>query len=127
MQSPPPTLQQPRSNHPSCRIQEAHDLDTTILHHALKPSNAPSSLRCATTVPQWLGPPQAIIGDGVVTGLSGCSGLSQRDHEVSTSVWAVGIPGVAIIKQSAISPDNRSEKDNTAIQSNPVSVSPRLK
>ena len=69
----------------------------------------------------------ALIGGGVVTGLSGCSGLSQRDHEVSTSVWAVGIPGVAIIKQSAISPDNKSEKDNTAIQSNPVSVSPRLK
>ena len=59
--------------------------------------------------------------------LSGCSGLSQRDHEVSTSVWAVGIPGVAVIKQSTISPDNRGEKDNTAIQSNPVSVSPRLK
>ena len=69
----------------------------------------------------------ALIGGGVVTGLSGCSGLSQRDHEVSTSVWAVGIPGVAIIKQSAISPDNRGEKDNTAMQSNPVSVKPKLK
>ena len=69
----------------------------------------------------------ALIGCGVVTGLSGCSGLSQRDHEVSTSVWAVGIPGVAVIKQSTISPDNRGEKDNTAIQSNPVSVKPSFR
>ena len=52
MQSPPPTLQQPRSNYPSCRIQELHDLGPTILHHALKLSNAPPSLRCVTTVPQ---------------------------------------------------------------------------
>ena len=69
----------------------------------------------------------ALIGGGVVTGLSGCSVLSQRDQEVSTSVWDIGIPGVAVIKQSTISPDNRGEKDNTAIQSNPVSVSPKLK
>ena len=64
----------------------------------------------------------ALIGGGVVTGLSGCSGMSQRDHEVATSVWAVGIPGVAVIKQSTISPENLSEKDNTATQINPTTM-----
>ncbi len=68
-----------------------------------------------------------LLGGLAASAATGCSGLSQRDHEVSTSVWAVGIPGVAIIKQSAISPDNRGEKDNTAIQSNPVSVKPSFK
>ena len=69
----------------------------------------------------------ALIGGGVVTGLSGCSAMSQRDHEVATSVWAVGIPGVAVIKQSTISPENLSEKDNTAAQVNPVTVTPTFK
>lgn len=65
---------------------------------------------------------------GIAAGtVAGCSGMSQSDHEVATSVWAIGIPGVAIMKQTSIAPQNVSDRDNTAGQSNPVTVAPSLK
>lgn len=58
---------------------------------------------------------------------AGCGSMTQRDHETTTSVWAIGVPGIAVIKQSTISPDNKGNAHNEAKQVNPITVSTSLK
>ena len=41
--------------------------------------------------------------------LTGCGGLAQSDREVSTCVWAIGVPGIAILRDAHVAPDNRGD------------------
>ena len=68
----------------------------------------------------------AAIGGGVVT-LAGCAGLDQADHQTTTTVWAVGVPGVAVLRDSRVSPDNRGTSTTTATQVNTLDVEPKVK
>ena len=65
---------------------------------------------------------------GITAGtLSGCAGLDQADHQTSTTVWAVGVPGVAILRDSRVQPDNRGTSTTTATQVNTLDVEPKVK
>ena len=59
--------------------------------------------------------------------LTGCGGMTQSDHEVSTSVWAIGVPGVAILRDTHVMPDNRGDSMKEASQTNMLHVDSKLK
>ena len=59
--------------------------------------------------------------------LAGCAGLDQADHQTSTTVWAIGVPGVAILRDSRVQPDNRGTSTTTATQVNTLDVEPKVK
>ena len=63
----------------------------------------------------------------LLTLLTGCAGLDQADHQTTTTVWAVGVPGVAILRDSRVSPDNRGTSTTTATQVNTLDVEPKVK
>ena len=68
-----------------------------------------------------------LIG-GITAGtLSGCAGLDQADHQTTTTVWAVGVPGVAILRDSRVQPDNRGTSTTAATQVNTLDVEPKIK
>lgn len=68
-----------------------------------------------------------LIG-GITAGtLSGCAGLDQADHQTTTTVWAVGVPGVAILRDSRVQPDNRGTSTTTATQVNTLDIEPKIK
>ena len=68
------------------------------------------------------------LAGGLAAGtLTGCAGLDQADHQTSTTVWAVGVPGVAILRDSRVSPDNRGTSTTTATQVNTLDVEPKVK
>ena len=69
----------------------------------------------------------AAIGGGVVAVSSGCSSLTPSAKTQSMSLYAIGIPGIAVITQSEQTADNKGDDDNTPIQSNPVTVDTKLK
>ena len=63
------------------------------------------------------------LATGLAAGtLSGCGGLAQSDHKTSTTVWAVGIPGVAILHDATVMPDNRGDTANRTTQHNKADV-----
>lgn len=68
-----------------------------------------------------------LVGGITAGSLSGCAGMDQADHQTSTTVWAVGIPGVAILRDSRVQPDNRGDSANTATQVNTLDVEPKFK
>ena len=68
-----------------------------------------------------------LVGGIAATSLSGCAGMDQADHQTATTVWAVGIPGVAILRDTRIAPDNRGDSRNTATQVNTLDVEPKIK
>ena len=43
------------------------------------------------------------------------------------SLYAIGIPGIAIVTQSEQTADNKGDDDNTPVQANPVTVDTKLK
>ena len=59
--------------------------------------------------------------------LTGCGGMAQHDREVSTSVWAIGVPGVAILRDTHVMPDNRGDAAQDSTQLNVLSVEPKIK
>ena len=63
------------------------------------------------------------IGGGLVavTG-SGCSALTPSAKTQTMSLYAIGIPGIAVITQSTQDADNRGDDENRPAQANPVSV-----
>lgn len=67
------------------------------------------------------------IGAMLALAAPGCGGLAQSDRTTSTSVWAIGVPGVAILREASMSPDNRGPDDNTATQVNTIDVEPKFK
>ena len=90
----------------------------------------------------------AAIGGRVVTLADGCSSLAPSaktrfacDEVVklperesanpegaeSMSLYAIGIPGIAVVTQSEQTADNKGDDENKPAQSNPVTVDTRLK
>ena len=56
-----------------------------------------------------------------VTG-SGCSALTPSAKTQTMSLYAIGIPGVAVVTHSTQDADNRGDDENRPTQANPVSV-----
>ena len=69
----------------------------------------------------------AAIGGGVVTLADGCSSLTPSAKTQSMSLYAIGIPGIAVVTQSEQTADNTGDDDNKPVQANPVSVETKLK
>ena len=69
----------------------------------------------------------AAIGGGVVTLADGCSSLTPSAKTQSMSLYAIGIPGIAVVTQSEQTADNTGDDDNTPVQANPVSVDVPIK
>ena len=68
------------------------------------------------------------LAAGLAAGtLAGCGGLAQSDRQVSTSVWAIGVPGVAILRDTRVSPDNKGDATHLATQTNLLDVEPKIK
>ena len=63
------------------------------------------------------------IGGGLVavTG-SGCSALTPSAKTQTMSLYAIGIPGIAVVTQSTQDADNRGDDENKPVQRNPVTV-----
>ena len=68
-----------------------------------------------------------LVGGIAVGTCSGCAGLDQADHQTSTTVWAIGVPGVAVLRDSRVQPDNRGTSSTTATQVNTLDVEPKVK
>ena len=68
------------------------------------------------------------LGGGLVavTG-SGCSALTPSAKTQTMSLYAIGIPGIAVVTQSTQDADNKGDDDNKPIQANPVSVDVPIK
>ena len=69
----------------------------------------------------------AAIGGGLVAVSSGCSSLTPSAKTQSMSLYAIGIPGVAVVTQSTQNADNTGDDDNKPVQANPVTVKPTIK
>ena len=63
------------------------------------------------------------IGGGLVavTG-SGCSALTPSAKTQTMSLYAIGIPGIAVVTHSTQDADNKGDDENRPTQANPVSV-----
>ena len=68
------------------------------------------------------------IGGGLVavTG-SGCSALTPSAKTQTMSLYAIGIPGVAVVTHSTQDADNKGDDENRPTQANPVSVEAKVK
>jgi len=68
------------------------------------------------------------IGGGLVavTG-SGCSSLTPSAKTQTMSLYAIGIPGIAIVTHSTQDADNKGDDENRPVQTNPVSVDVPIK
>ena len=63
----------------------------------------------------------AAVGSGAAI-LSGCSDLRPSAKTQTMSLYAIGIPGIAIVTQSTQDADNRGDDENKPAQVNPVTV-----
>ena len=68
------------------------------------------------------------IGGGLVavTG-SGCSSLTPSAKSQSMSLYAIGIPGIAVVTRSEQLADNKGDDENKPTQTNPVTVETKVK
>ena len=68
------------------------------------------------------------IGGGLVavTG-SGCSALTPSAKTQTMSLYAIGIPGIAVVTHSTQDADNKGDDENRPTQANPVSVEAKMK
>ena len=68
------------------------------------------------------------IGGGLVavTG-SGCSSLTPSAKTQTMSLYAIGIPGFAVVTHSTLDADNKGDDENRPTQTNPVSVETKVK
>ena len=68
------------------------------------------------------------IGGGLVavTG-SGCSALTPSAKTQTMSLYAIGIPGVAVVTHSTQDADNKGDDENRPTQTKPVSVETKIK
>ena len=68
------------------------------------------------------------IGGGLVavTG-SGCSALTPSAKTQTMSLYAIGIPGIAVVTHSTQDADNKGNDENRPTQANPVSVETKVK
>ena len=68
----------------------------------------------------------AAVGSGAAI-LSGCSSLTPSAKTQSMSLYAIGIPGIAVVHQSEQKADNSGDDENKPTQRNPVSVKAAVK
>ena len=64
----------------------------------------------------------AAIGGGLVTLANGCSSLTPSAKTQTMSLYAIGIPGIAVVTHSTQDADNKGDDENRPTQANPVSV-----
>ena len=69
----------------------------------------------------------AAVGGGVVTLADGCSSLTPSAKTQSMSLYAIGIPGIAVVTQSEQTADNKGDDENKPVQANPVTVETTVK
>ena len=69
----------------------------------------------------------AAIGGGLVAVSSGCSSMTPSSKTQSMGVYALGIPGIAIITQSTQNEDASGGDTNVPTQANPVTVDTKIK
>ena len=69
----------------------------------------------------------AAIGGGLVAVSSGCSSMTPSSKTQSMGVYALGIPGIAIITKSTQNEDASGGDTNVPTQANPVTVDTKLK
>ena len=67
------------------------------------------------------------LGGGLVAVSSGCSALTPSAKTQTMSLYAIGIPGIAVVSQSEQTADNKGDDENKPAQVNPVTVDTRLK
>ena len=68
----------------------------------------------------------AAIGGGLVTLANGCSSLTPSAKTQSMSLYAIGIPGIAVVTQSEQTADNKGDDENKPAQVNTVTADKRL-
>ena len=68
----------------------------------------------------------AAVGSGAAI-LAGCSDLRPSAKTQTMSLYAIGIPGIAVVTQSTPDADNRGDDENKPTQANPVSVEVQIK
>ena len=68
------------------------------------------------------------LGGGLVavTG-SGCSALTPSAKTQTMSLYAIGIPGIAVVTHSTQDADNKGDDENKPTQANPVNVEAKVK
>ena len=68
----------------------------------------------------------AAVGSGAAI-LAGCSALTPSAKTQTMSLYAIGIPGIAVVTQSTQDADNKGDDENRPTQANPVSVKAAVK
>ena len=68
----------------------------------------------------------AAVGSGAAI-LSGCSSLTPSAKTQTMSLYAVGIPGIAVVTQSTQNADNTGDDENSPKQTNPINVKTSVK
>ena len=76
----------------------------------------------AAVKPVLLGALGAIGGGLVAVTGSGCSALTPSAKTQTMSLYAIGIPGIAVVTHSTQDADNKGDDENRPTQANPVSV-----
>ena len=67
------------------------------------------------------------VGGGVIALTDGCSALTPSAKSQSMSLYAVGIPGIAVVTKSEQLADNKGDDENKPVQANPVTVETKVK
>ena len=67
------------------------------------------------------------IGGGVIALTDGCSSMQPSDKTQTMGVYALGIPGIAIITHSNQTADNAGADENAPSQINPVNIKAAFK
>ena len=67
------------------------------------------------------------VGGGVIALTDGCSALTPSAKSQSMSLYAVGIPGIAVVTKSEQIADNKGDDESKPVQANPVSVETKVK
>lgn len=68
----------------------------------------------------------AAVGSGAAI-LAGCSDLRPTSKTQTMSLYAIGIPGIAVVTQSTQEADNTGDDENKPTQVNPTTVNTKLK
>ena len=68
----------------------------------------------------------AAVGSGAAI-LSGCSSLTPSAKTQTMSLYAIGIPGIAIVTSSTQNADNTGDDENAPKQTNPINVKTSVK
>ena len=67
------------------------------------------------------------IGGGLVAVTEGCSALTPSAKTQTMSLYAIGIPGIAVVTKSEQIADNKGDDENKPVQANPVTVETKVK